>query len=130
MIVADGNIEDPGTNSISVLGNFGTAPYPPGPEFDAIRHEVGASIIAPGFSASFTGNYSTIEGVVAISGVHFAGNASAVVKGTIINYSNVQAVVEGNTMMTFDRSDSPSVPAGFDTHRVLDYVPSSYSVLH
>jgi len=130
MIVADGDIKAPGTNSISVLGNFGTAPYPPEPEFDAIRHETGSSIIAPGFSASFTGNYSTIEGVMAVSGVIFAGNASAVVKGTIINYSNAAAVVEGNTSMTFDRSNSPSVPAGFDTHRVLDYVPSSYSVVH
>ncbi len=130
MIVADGDIEEPGTNSISVLGNFGTGPYPPGPEFDAISHEVGPSIIAPGFAAAFSGNYSTIEGVMAVSGVSFAGNAHAVVKGTILNYSNAPAVVEGNAIMTFDRSDSPSVPAGFDTHRVLDYVPSSYSVIH
>lgn len=130
MIVADGDLEDPGTNAINIQGNFGTASYPSGDEFDAIRQEVGSSIIAPGFSASFTGNYSTIEGVVAVSGVHFSGNASAVVKGSIINYSDAPAVVEGNTVMTFDRSNSPTVPAGFDTHRILDYTPASYSVVH
>lgn len=130
MIVADGDIEAPGTNAMSVIGNFGTAPYPADPAFDAIRHEIGSSIIAPGFSAFFSGNYSTIEGVVAVSGVHFAGNANAIIKGTVINYSNVPAVVEGNATMTFDRSASPSIPAGFDTHRILDYIPSSYSVVH
>jgi hypothetical protein len=130
MIVADGDIENPGTNAINVQGNFGTGPYPAGAEFDALRQEVGSSIIAPGFSAAFTGNYSTIEGVVAVNGITFGGNASALVKGTIINYSDTPAVVEGNTIMTFDRSNSPTIPAGFDTHRILDYTPSSYSVIH
>lgn len=130
MIVADGDIEAPGTNAINVQGNFGTGGYPAGAEFDAIRQEVGSSIVAPGFSASFTGNYATIEGVVAISGVEFSGNANAVVKGTIINYSDEPAVIEGNTMMTFDRSNSPTIPAGFDTHRILNYSPPSYSVIH
>lgn len=130
MIVADGELDEPAENAINILGNFGTSSYPEGEQFDAIRHEVGSSIIAPGFSASFTGNYSTIEGVVAVSGVHFSGNANALIKGSIINYSDSPAEVEGNVLMTFDRSDSPSVPAGFDTHRILDYVPSSYSMVH
>ena len=130
MIVADGSLEAPGTNAINILGNFATAPYPPGAQFDAIRHEIGSSIVAPGFSATFAGNYSTIEGIMALSGVHFMGNASAVIKGSIINYSDTPAVVEGNTSMTFDRLSSTKVPAGFDTHRVLEYDPSSYSVVH
>ncbi len=130
IIVADGDVDDPGANRINFEGNFGTNPLPGDAEFDAIRGEVGSSIIAPGFGASFSGNFSTLSGVMAVSGVHFSGNCSALVEGTIINYSDTPAVIEGNATMTFDRIDSTKVPAGFDTHRVLNYNPSSYTVVH
>ena len=126
MIVGDGDAYNPGTNSISFCGNFETQPYPPGAEFDAIRSEVGSSIVAPGFSASFSGNFAALGGVMAVSGVHFSGNANAVVKGTILNYSENPTVIEGNATLNFDRSDNIKVPAGFDTHRILTYNPASY----
>ena len=127
IIVAEGDITaDPVTDRIDVMGNFASGPYPSGAEFDAIRQEVGASIVAPGFAMSFQGNFSTLEGVVAVSGIHFSGNVAAQVKGTIINYSDQPMVVEGNATMNFDREASTKVPAGFDTHRVLTYKPSSY----
>lgn len=129
LIVADGDVHnpDPGSNSIDILGNFASQPYPDGMEFDAIRQEEGSSIIAPGFFTTFAGNFSTLEGVVAVSGAHFAGNMNAQIKGTIINYSNSSTVVEGNASMNFDRVDSVKIPAGFDLYRELDYEPSSYS---
>jgi len=129
IIVADGNIDnpEPGTNRIDFLGNFDTAPYPSDPEFDAIRDEIGSSIIGPGFATAFGGNFATLEGVMAVSGVHFYGNASALIKGSIINYSNSPAVVEGNATMNFDRAASTKIPAGFDLYRELDYCPSSYT---
>ena len=117
---------DPATDRIDILGNFASGPYPPGIEFDAIRQEEGSSIVAPGFAMSFQGNFSTLEGVVAVSGVTFTGNVNAMIKGTIINYSNQPMIVEGNASMNFDRSASTKVPAGFDTLRVLNYDPSSY----
>ena len=126
MIVGDGDAYNPGTNSISFCGNFETQPYPPGAEFDAIRSEVGSSIVAPGFSASFSGNFAALGGVMAVSGAHFSGNVSAVVKGTILNYSENPTVIEGNSTLNFDRSDNIKVPAGFDTHRILTYNPASY----
>jgi hypothetical protein len=129
MIVGDGDAYNPGTNSISFCGNFAANPYPPGAEFDAIRHEVGSSIVAPGFSASFSGNFAALNGVMAVSGAHFSGNVSAVVKGTILNYSENPTVIEGNSTMNFDRSDNIKVPAGFDTHRILTYNPTSYEEL-
>ncbi len=129
IIVANGDVENPGTNQISFLGNFDTDPFPQDPQFDAIRHETGSSIVAPGFSASFAGNFSTLEGVMAVSGIHFSGNVNAQIKGTIINYSESSAVVEGNATMNFDRLHSTKVPAGFDTHRTLDYNPASYSII-
>ncbi|MFH1717053.1 MAG: hypothetical protein ABIF19_06855, partial [Planctomycetota bacterium] len=74
-----------------------------------------------------SGNFSTLEGVVAVSGVHFAGNVNAQVKGTIINYSSSPTIVEGNATMNFDREGATKIPAGFDLYRELDYEPSSYS---
>ncbi|UCG55951.1 MAG: pilus assembly PilX N-terminal domain-containing protein [Phycisphaerales bacterium] len=129
LIVADGDIDnpEPGTNRIDFLGNFDTAPYPSDPEFDAIRDEVGCSIIGPGFATAFGGNFSTLEGVMAVSGVHFYGNANALIKGTIINYSDSPTIVEGNVTMNFDRVSSTKIPAGFDLYREVNYEPTSYS---
>lgn len=128
IIVGQGDASvDPATDRIDFMGNFASGPYPAGAEFDAIRVEEGSSIVAPGFAATFQGNFSTLEGVVALSGVHFSGNVAAQIKGTIINYSDQPMVIEGNATMTFDRSTSTKVPAGFDTLRVLTYDPSSYN---
>jgi signal peptidase I len=125
MIVADGNVDEPGTNSITFFGNFETNPYPP----RHIRSEIGSSLLAPGFSAEFAGNFASLGGVMAVSGAYFSGNVNAIVEGTIINYSEDPMVVEGNPTFRFDRAGSTKVPAGFDTHRVLTYNPSSYREL-
>ncbi len=130
IIVAAGDLASPGSNSLTFGGNFDTGPYPPDPIFDPIRHETGSSIIAPGFSASFEGNFSTLEGVMAVSGIHFSANCTALIKGTIVNYSDSPAVVEGNVTMNFDRINASKIPAGFDTFRVLHYDPSSYDIVH
>ena len=67
---------------------------------------------------------------MAISGIHFSANCNALIKGTIISYSDDPAVVEGNVTMNFDRINSTKIPAGFDTDRVLIYEPSSYDIVH
>ena len=64
--------------------------------------------------------------MAAVNGVSFSGNASAVVKGTIINYSDNPLTVYGNASMTFDRQSSTNIPPGFDLLRVLEYDPSTY----
>ena len=60
IMVADGDVHnpEPGANSIDIMGNFESHPYPDGMEFDPIRQEVGSSIIAPGFYTTFAGNFS------------------------------------------------------------------------
>jgi len=129
MIVAEGDVSDAGTNSMTFLGNFATNPVPAGVQFDAIRQEEGSSILAPAFSVTFAGNFSALSGVMAVSGVHFTGNVNAIVEGTIINYSENPTTVMGNATLNFDRSDNIKVPAGFDTHRILTYNPTSYEEL-
>ncbi|MBW7989659.1 MAG: hypothetical protein FVQ84_06545 [Planctomycetes bacterium] len=127
MIVAEGDPNFAGANnSLSFLGNFATNPVPSGVQFDAIRQEEGSSILAPAFSVAFDGNFSALSGVMAVSGVHFSGNVNAMIEGTILNYSDNPTVIEGNATLNFDRSANITVPAGFDTHRILSYNPASY----
>ncbi len=134
MIVAAGDVNNPGTNQInfgdpgdpSTPSNFSSGPYPAGSQFDAIRQQQGSCILAPGFAVSFYKNFTAVNGVIAASGMYFANNASAVVKGTLINYSDQTLVVERNINMTFDRSGQVEIPAGFDLYRVLEYNPASY----
>ena len=127
MIVAEGDPNFAGANnSLSFLGNFATNPVPAGVQFDAIRQEEGSSILAPAFSVAFSGNFSALSGVMAVSGVHFSGNVNAQIEGTILNYSDNPTIIEGNATLNFDRSANITVPAGFDTHRILTYNPASY----
>jgi len=129
LIVAGSGPDDPGTNKIDFCGGFSSGPYPDRAEFDAIRSEAGSSILAPGFAVSFQGKFSTLEGVVAVSSIRFCGNVNAVIKGTIINYSQSPLNIEANAVMNFDRQASARVPAGFDSLRVLTCNPSSYEEL-
>jgi len=128
LIVAEGKVGNPGTNRIDFCGNLISGPYPDGAEFDPIRGEVGSSILAPGFATSFQGSFATFEGGVAASGVSFCGNVNAVIKGTIINYSESSVIIEGDAVLSFDRQGCTRAPAGFDSYRVLTYNPSSYEV--
>lgn len=128
LIVAAGDATSPGANAINFEGNYASGPYPPGSEFDAIRSEQGSSILAPGFGVSFTGNFSSVHGVLAASSMYFSANASAIVKGTMISYSPDATLVEGNLSMNFDRASMVEIPAGFDLLRVLTYRPSSYAL--
>lgn len=129
LIVAGAGPDDPGTNKIDFFGGFRSGPYPDRAEFDAIRGEVGSSILAPGFAVSFHGGSSTLEGVVAVSGANFCGEVNAVIKGTIINYSQSPLSIEANAQMNLDRQASARIPAGFDSLRVLTCNPSSYEEL-
>jgi hypothetical protein len=130
LIVATGDPANPGTNAINFGANFASTGYPAGAQFDALRQEQqGSSILAPGFGVSFTGNFSSVNGVLAANSLYFSANCSATVKGTMISYSQSPTVVDGNISMNFDRSQMVEIPAGFDLFRVLEYVPSSYAVI-
>lgn len=126
LIVADGDVNHPGTNSLTFSGNFDSGPVPSGAEFDAMRDETGSSLLAPGFEFHLDGNFRSLGGVMAVSGAYFTGNIDAVVKGTMINYSTDPTVIEGNPFLRFDQSHLVETPAGFDSNRVPTYDPASY----
>lgn len=129
LIVADGAMYDGQSNKIDFLGRFSSGPYPNQAQFKTIAAETGSSILAPGFAVAFRGGISSLEGVVAAYGVTLCGNVTALVKGTIINYSTSPLNIDSDAAITFDRQACARIPAGFDSLRVLTCNPSSYEEL-
>ena len=130
IMVGESGVYNGSENQINIAGNFASLSLPSDSQFDALRQEEGTSIITPDFNISFTGNYSAIEGVVAAGSLHFSGNASAIIKGSLISFSDTPTVVEGNVSLTFDRANTVKIPAGFDTKRILAYNQSTYAMVY
>ena len=98
-----------------------------GSQFDAIKNEKGTFIMAPGFYADFTGQANVVNGVMAVAGVRFTGQAGGTINGSIINYANVQVTLEGQGHLQFNRSGTTTNPAGFTPVKTLAINQSSYS---
>jgi Tfp pilus assembly protein PilX len=99
-------------------------------EFDNIKQQTGTFIIAPGFSAEFSGQTNIDNGVIAASGIKFTGQAGGTINGSIINYSDTQPVIlSGQSSLSFHRSGTETSPAGFSLSPTtqLDYLPASYA---
>jgi len=98
-----------------------------GAEFEGISEETGTFLIAPGFSADFSGQSNVINGVIATAGIRFTGQAGGTINGSIVNYSSEPMVMQGQGSLMFNRSGTDENPAGFQPVLRLDYNPSSYS---
>ena len=83
--------------------------------------------MAPGFHVSFGGSFTTLSGAIAGNGVEFFGNAGGTINGSVINYSDEEMTLSGNSDLYFNRSGTTEVPAGFVPEIVLEYDASSYS---
>jgi len=129
IIVGDGDVtDDSGTNHIDFQGTVNSNPVTDLPEeFGDLRDETGTFLIAPGFSASFGGNFETISGVIAANGIKFYGGAGGTIEGSVINYSDTKMELSGNSDLSFNRSGTIKIPAGFVPEIVLHYDPLSYS---
>jgi len=131
IIVGNGDHTDnSGTNRIVFQGSVSSTPVTELPEeeqFAEIRDKTGTFVIAPGFDLSFGGNFTTLSGAIAGNGIQFYGNAGGTIDGSIINYSDEEMALSGNSDLYFNRSGTTSIPAGFVSNIVLQYDPSSYS---
>lgn len=131
IIVGNGDLnDDSATNKINFTGNVISYPVtnlPSTEQFAQIRSETGTFLIAPGFKASFGGNFHTTNGTIAANGIRFYGNAGGTINGSIINYADTTAEISGNSNLHFNRSSSTLIPAGFVPQLVLQYDASSYS---
>ncbi|MHC4571805.1 MAG: pilus assembly PilX N-terminal domain-containing protein [Planctomycetota bacterium] len=129
IIVGNGDLSDnSGTNQIIFLGTVDSNSVDElGPEFGQLRDETGTFLMAPGFSASFGGNFETLNGAIAANGIQFFGDAGGTIEGSVLNYSDTPMVLDGNTDLYFNRSGTNEMPAGFGPEIILYYVKDSYS---
>ncbi len=131
IIVGNGDLnDDSGTNQINLTGSVishNISELPNEPQFAGVRTETGTFLIAPGFSASFGGNFHTLAGAVAANGMKFYGNSGGTINGSVINYADTLMDVYGNTDLYFNRSGLVEIPAGFRPEIIVTYTPSSYS---
>ena len=131
IIVGDGDIQDnSGINQIEFLGDVDSHPVTELSEeaqFDGLHDKTGTFVMAPGFHVSFGGSFSALCGAIAGNGVEFFGNAGGTINGSVLNYSDEEMTLSGNSDLFFNRSGLTEVPAGFEPEIVLDYNPSSYS---
>lgn len=130
-IIGNGSSDDnAGTNQINFLGNVDSYPVtelPSEPQFTEIKDQTGTFAMAPGFGLSFGGSFSTLNGAIAGNGISFFGNAGGTINGSIINYSDTDMELSGNSDLYFNRSGTVQMPAGFVPEIILQYVPASYS---
>jgi hypothetical protein len=133
LIVADGDLDSPNSSDqIEFRGNLtsrSASQLPSDSVFDGLRDQTGTFILAPGFGCSFTGNFNTVNGAIAASGISFTGNANGIITNSVINYSEYPMSLTGNARLYFDRSASVENPAGFESTKVLEFQPSTYSEL-
>ncbi|MBN2457064.1 MAG: pilus assembly PilX N-terminal domain-containing protein [Sedimentisphaerales bacterium] len=131
IIVGNGDYNDnSGTNKINFLGDVDSYPVtdlPDQPQFAQIREETGTFLLSPGFALSFGGSFSTLNGAIAGNGIDFFGNAGGTISGSVINYSDNEMTLSGNSDLLFNRSGVTDVPAGFVPEITLHYDPNSYS---
>ena len=130
IIIGDGDPEDTCGNEMIFNGNFESGPVPDEFEFDNMTAETGSTLVAPGFKATMAGNFASVGGTIAVSGIKISGNANAVVKGSIINYSDETTIIEGNATLRFDQSANIKTPAGFLSPAILKYEPSTWTMTH
>ena len=117
-------------NSIQFTGNMSSAgveSLPAGSTYDGLRELTGSFLLAPGFSASFTGNFSTVNGCMVASQFSFTGNAGGRVKGGIINLRDSSFTLTGNANITIDRENAVQHPAGLGGGFRLVCVSGSYA---
>jgi hypothetical protein len=117
------------SNTISFTGNTtfsGVENLPDTSDFHVLRTMPGSSILAPGFGLTFTGNFGTVGGCMAADSFSFTGNAGGTIRGGIINYSDSQFSLTGNSSIIVDRSGTPTTPPGFALPSTTKANPDTY----
>lgn len=131
IIIGNGDIQDnSGQNRIVFEGNVSSLPVsqlPDEQQFEDLRDKTGTFVMAPGFHLSFGGSFDALCGAIAGNGIDFHGNAGGTINGSIINYSDEQMTLSGNSDLYFNRSGTTEAPAGFVPELILLYNPESYS---
>jgi hypothetical protein len=108
-------VNDLTNNSISFTGNISTSgvdSLPSGTQYDGLRALTGSFLLAPGFAASFTGNFNTVNGCMVASQYSFTGNAGGTIQGGLVCLRDSAFTMTGNTSLVIDRQHAVATPAG------------------
>jgi len=131
IIVGNGDwTDDSGSNRIIITGtvdSHSVSTLPAEPQYAELREETGTFLMAPGFSLTFRGDFSTLSGAIVGNGVEFSGNAGGIIQGSVINYADTTMTLTGNNELRFNRSGLDAMPAGFVPQLYLVYSAGSYS---
>lgn len=122
-------VENLSANQIHFLGNTtvsSVANLPDESRYDGLHDQTGTFMLAPGFQAKFTGNFSTIHGVMAAGQLVFDGDARGTVYGGILNLSSAPLTLTGNTDLTIDKENADLTPTGLSGCYSLVCVRGSY----
>jgi hypothetical protein len=87
--------------------------------FGALRDLTGSFVLAPNFHATFSNNFSTINGSIIAGKVTMSGNAGGTILGTIVSLEpNAPFTLSGNTSITISSTGTTNYPAGvkFSAH--------------
>jgi hypothetical protein len=80
--------------------------------YGGLRSLTGAFLLAPNFSATFGGNFGTINGSIIASKMEFSGNAGGTVKGSVINLDDTSLLLAGNSDIIIESQGTGQYPAG------------------
>ncbi len=122
-------VENFDANTLRFNGNLtasGVEYLPDDPCYDGLRDETGTFLLAPGYSATFNGNFSTVNGYIAAGELEFSGNASGTVRGGVLNLSDSSFTLGGSAHLTIDKANADQQPAGFTNRYSLICVSGSY----
>jgi filamentous hemagglutinin family protein len=117
-------------NQVSFTGNVtsqGVESLPAGAQYDGLRSLTGSFLLAPGFSARFTGNSTMVNGCMVASGFTFTGNSGGRVKGGIVNLADSSFTLTGNSPLIIDKNGFPDNPAGLVSSYKVVCIPGSYA---
>jgi Tfp pilus assembly protein PilX len=130
VICEEPTVDNLNANQIKFTGNLSTSGVenlPAGSQYDGLRELTGSFLLAPGFSAEFTGNFSTVNGCMVASEFKFTGNAGGRIKGGAVNLRDSQFQMTGNANLVIDRENAVANPAGLVSSYQLVCVSGSYS---
>lgn len=106
------------------------AELPDEPQFRNIRNQPGTSILAEGFSVTFSGNNESVDGTMAADTFSFSGYGYMYVKGGIICYKDGELVnLSGNQTILIDRSAGITTPPGFTGGSYTVLAPNSTTLV-
>jgi len=118
------------TNNLHFSGNMSTSGVenlPADSQYDGLHELTGSFLLAPGFSARFTGNFNTINGCMVGSRFDFEGGSGGHITGGIVNLRDSDFQISGDAWLAIDRDNANPNPAGLRSSCRLVCVSGSYS---